>query len=226
MKKSIIISIQPQWVEKILNGEKTIEIHKSIPKCEFPIDVYIYCCKSKELHLDYELHNNKKRWFNWNKKSHHYPFKYCKDEFGEEMGESFNGKIIAKFTLNKVDKINNCGSCFEIANESYAYTNAIGNRSCLDFNDMKKYLNDKNGYAWHIDNLEIFDKPMELSVFYKNNYDEDNAKPCNCGKSCKYEGYDLQEHQNICEIDYDGASCPFIKVQKVPQSWFYAYKEE
>lgn len=28
----IIISIKPEWVEKILNGEKTLEIRKSVPK--------------------------------------------------------------------------------------------------------------------------------------------------------------------------------------------------
>jgi len=43
--KSVLISIKPEWVAKILNGEKTIEIRKTMPKCELPIDVYIYCTK-------------------------------------------------------------------------------------------------------------------------------------------------------------------------------------
>lgn len=30
--KSIIISIKPEMVEKILNGEKTVEIRKSYPR--------------------------------------------------------------------------------------------------------------------------------------------------------------------------------------------------
>ena len=34
--REIMISIQPQWVEKILSGEKTIEIRKTMPKCELP----------------------------------------------------------------------------------------------------------------------------------------------------------------------------------------------
>ena len=38
-----MISIKPKWVAKILNGEKTIEIRKTMPKCDLPIDVYIYC---------------------------------------------------------------------------------------------------------------------------------------------------------------------------------------
>ena len=46
--KEILISIKPKWVEKILNGEKTIEIRKTMPKCELPCKVYIYCTKGKE----------------------------------------------------------------------------------------------------------------------------------------------------------------------------------
>ena len=40
--KEILISIKPQWVEKILSGEKTIEIRKTMPKCKLPCKVYIY----------------------------------------------------------------------------------------------------------------------------------------------------------------------------------------
>lgn len=30
--KSVMLSIQPKWIEKIVNGEKTIEVRKSAPK--------------------------------------------------------------------------------------------------------------------------------------------------------------------------------------------------
>lgn len=42
--KKILISIRPQWVEKIASGEKTIEVRKSAPK-EVPFKAYIYCTK-------------------------------------------------------------------------------------------------------------------------------------------------------------------------------------
>lgn len=206
MKKSIIISIKPEWVEKILKKEKTIEIRRLMPKCDLPIDVYIYCTYGHLLTYDdcfnmYEL----------------YPQKIKEEGFGNQL----NGKIVAKFTLNKVDKI-------------FKYGNVDGNyqklfkQSCLTRDELIKYLKNCNYkcYTWHIDNLEIFDKPMELSEFYRNVDDFVDARPCNCGKSCKYEDYDLQENQMICGIDYDGESCPFLKIQKAPQSWCYAYKEE
>lgn len=39
--KSVLISIRPQWVEKITSGEKTIEVRKTAPK-EVPFKCYIY----------------------------------------------------------------------------------------------------------------------------------------------------------------------------------------
>lgn len=46
--KSILISIQPKWVEKIANGEKTIEVRKSRPKIKTPFKCYIYCTYGQE----------------------------------------------------------------------------------------------------------------------------------------------------------------------------------
>ncbi len=43
--KSVLISIQPKWCEKIANGEKTIEVRKSSPKLEPPFKCYIYMTK-------------------------------------------------------------------------------------------------------------------------------------------------------------------------------------
>ena len=50
MEKSVLISIRPQWCEKIASREKTLELRKSVPKefvknsSEFkPFKCYIYC---------------------------------------------------------------------------------------------------------------------------------------------------------------------------------------
>nr|DAJ60121.1 MAG TPA: hypothetical protein [Caudoviricetes sp.] len=39
--ESVIVSIKPEWIEKIVRGEKTIEVRKSAPK-EVPFKAYIY----------------------------------------------------------------------------------------------------------------------------------------------------------------------------------------
>ncbi len=47
--KSVLISIQPKWVELIASGKKTIEVRKTRPKLETPFKCYIYCTKAKEV---------------------------------------------------------------------------------------------------------------------------------------------------------------------------------
>lgn len=41
MAKAVLISIRPEWVEKIANYEKTIEIRKTKPDLETPFKCYI-----------------------------------------------------------------------------------------------------------------------------------------------------------------------------------------
>ncbi len=52
MAKAVLISIRPEWVEKIANGEKTLELRKTEPKLETPFKVYIYCTAGN---LSYEV---------------------------------------------------------------------------------------------------------------------------------------------------------------------------
>lgn len=203
MNKVIILSVQPQWLEKILTEKKTIEIRKSMPKdCDYPIDVYLYCTKV-EPYLRI------------------YPFNIDKNiyQLTDDNFNCLNGKIVAKFTLNKVDKIINNGWCFDIYNENGAYTNQIAKRSCLDFIDMKKYLNDKDGYAWHIDNLQIFDKPMELSEF---------KYQCLKGEKNLCDGCDFYYfNQNESVGTEEECLCDCMpRLKRPPMSWGYAYKEE
>lgn len=46
MEKAVMISIHPEWCEKIVNGSKTIEVRKTRPKLEPPFKCYIYCTKA------------------------------------------------------------------------------------------------------------------------------------------------------------------------------------
>ena len=45
--RAILMSIRPEWCEKIFNGEKTIEVRKTAPKLETPFTVYVYQTKIK-----------------------------------------------------------------------------------------------------------------------------------------------------------------------------------
>ena len=44
MSKAVLISIRPEWCEKIVSGQKTIEVRKTRPKMNPPFKCYIYKC--------------------------------------------------------------------------------------------------------------------------------------------------------------------------------------
>lgn len=46
MSRAVLISIRPEWVEKILAGEKKMEVRKTRPNMETPFKCYIYCTNS------------------------------------------------------------------------------------------------------------------------------------------------------------------------------------
>lgn len=55
--KGVLISIRPKWVEKIANGQKTIEVRKAAPK-EVPFKCYIYCTIGNGIKGDYLIPSN------------------------------------------------------------------------------------------------------------------------------------------------------------------------
>ena len=45
---AVLISIRPEWCQKIMEGQKTIEVRKTRPKMDTPFKCYIYCTKPEE----------------------------------------------------------------------------------------------------------------------------------------------------------------------------------
>ena len=134
--KSLLVSIQPKRCEKIAKCEETIEVQKTRPKEETPFKCYIYCTIGNGVKGDYLVPTGIQ----------------C-------------GKVIGDFVCDKVYSIKNQGSRFSVADEEESVTNEIARQSCLDYDDMVRYLGNKDGYAWHISDLHIYDKPKELSEF-------------------------------------------------------------
>lgn len=207
MNRSILISIKPEWVEKILNGEKTIEVRKTMPKCELPIDVYIYCCKTKP-YLMVGKSNTKTYLDNGGEDSIYSP----------NHNYIGNGKVVAKFTLNKVSYTSvtvkygqNITHEYFKDIDIYIPFEEILPKTCLFEEELVnyEYTNNKFGvFAWHIDNLQIFDKPIQLNKFNKSTWEEIlDTRPC---INCEYNGDDCK-------------SCQLLKLNKAPQSWCYVY---
>lgn len=144
--KSVLISIQPKWVEKIASGEKTIEVRKSRPKLETPFKVYIYCTKSKKHFLQ----------------SKDNMFFYCEEsdfigKHGAGLYQRLNGKVIGEFVCDNVDEYGaNC----------YGWYIYPMDETCLWADEIAGYGQGKPLYGWHITDLKIYDKPKELKEFW------------------------------------------------------------
>lgn len=209
--KSILISIKPEWVAKILNGDKTIEIRKTMPKTELPCKVYIYCTKNKNRPLAF--HETTQRY-------HTFPI---------NVSNKLNGKVVAEFTLNKIDTIEICDP-FVFRNNEQEDWWWFKSNACLDCEQIMSYIGygsdhdgwgneyDK-GYAWHIDNLKIYDKPKELSDFHKPLSDKDFEEG-NYSLECAGEVacMDWPEGSEYCADCIYGGAKPLTKA---PQSWCY-----
>lgn len=146
--RSILISIKPEWIAKILNGEKTIEIRKTAPKCGLPIDVYIYCTKTIKPVSRYE----------WGE--------FTFDDLPKL------GKIVARFTLKAVHKFDwrlVANPFFKVRGSCLDYDQLRKYAT-----DKKGVVHDL--YGWCISDLEIFDEPKELSEFYSPRLDKDVTK--------------------------------------------------
>lgn len=147
--REILISIQPQWVAKILNGDKTVEIRKTAPKCDLPAKVYIYCTKSKNNYL-YKCYSKLSETTNY-------------EIYSRNMGiETYsNGKVVAEFTLKYVDEF----YVFENGNVQNWNAHSL-DKSLLTYEQLSEYIGkNKKGYAWDISDLKIYDEPKELSEF-------------------------------------------------------------
>lgn len=157
MKKSILISIKPRFVADILNGKKTIELRKTMPKCELPIDVYIYCTKGTPRAI---LTDKGCVLANKLPVGGDSPYK---------SAYSLEGQVVAKFTLNKVEQ-QPIWPRYSDVPLNWQVEQKL-DKLCLTKDEVYDYGgNDDDEYLaclWYIDNLEVFDDPKE---FYEHCY--------------------------------------------------------
>ena len=142
MSKAVMLSIRPKWCEKIVNGEKTIEIRKTRPKLQTPFKCYIYCTMD-----------------------HPYISVSCgeldKLNYRTNTVGRCNGKVIGEFTCERIAPITYDGG------RLWCPTNAaFSPATCLTQSEIIAYIGDKGRcYGWHMSDLRIYDTPKELSEF-------------------------------------------------------------
>ena len=149
--KAILMSIRPKYVAKILKGIKMFEIRKKFPS-DYVGWVYIYCTKDRKQCL---VRNNINKT---------YHLDTC---YWDEFESNLNGKVVARFYTSGVEEIYD-KETFDITKRwstSELCIDSIARLSCLTKQELFDYLGYKEGYAIHIDRVEIFDKQKEISGF-------------------------------------------------------------
>lgn len=148
MSKAVLISIRPEWVEKILSGEKTLEVRKTRPNMETPFKVYIYCTAGN---LSDKVNGRM----------------VCNVSGGKIVVGEFTCDNIATYNYDycphpEIGMDYDCGdSWWEIADEDLK-------SACMTEKEFRYYaFGRKEMYGWHISNLEIYDMPKELPQFRK-----------------------------------------------------------
>lgn len=184
MSKSVLISILPEWVEKIASGEKTIEVRKTRPKLETPFKCFIYETYDK---------------------------KYDGIGVCWEKGNTFEHackKAIGEFICDRIV----CSQAYFDSQGKNHLTNVFPEdvkKTCLTEYGLWNYIAGKavkanemyDGWLWHISELKIYNKPEELSEFCKGCNDSNDymyGSYCSC---CEKKNRLTRPPQSWCYVE-------------------------
>ncbi len=163
MSKAVMQAIRPEWCEKIIRGEKTIDARKTHPDQETPFKVYIYCTIGKKT-LYRSSHDGAIRLYH----------KAAPTAFAHH--QVLNGKVIGEYVCDKLVWVVSHPSIF--AGHTLLFAKPI-KYACLTNEEAEHYSGGKDVYGWHISQLKIYDQPKDLVAF---------CKPCERqrGSDCRY----------------------------------------
>lgn len=117
---------------------------------------------------------------------------------GKWVQMEVGGTVIAEFICDAITRVNICG----FWDDSGKQLDNQRKETCLTSKELCNYLGENVGYGWHISDLEIYDRPKELSEF---------KGPCKIDADCCACPY-----YNYTKMDCDGR-----KIKRPPQSWCY-----
>ena len=194
--KAVMLSLHPQWCEKIFNGSKTIEVRKSRPSIPTPFKVHVYQTKHKG----------------------------GKAIVSEVLNSVYGGgKVIGSFVC---DRVTCCQAYYGESGEKHLtnlFGDEI-KRTCLTEHEMFDYIVRKGkkegtGWLWHITEPKLFDKPRALGEFYRSLPEKVlESGEYDCRKEWDVLCIDAPEGGDYC------AECPYggrVQITRAPQSWVY-----
>lgn len=181
MAKAVLISIRPEWVEKILNNKQTLEMRRTRPRLETPFKVYIYCTNQKNIIL-------------WNAQS----YIYVDDHNHNAFDRCWNGSVVGEFVCDRIDTINPATEPYGIydVDDDFVTQTGLVNGALWDYGKGATL------YGWHISKLEIYDTPKPLSEFSRP-FEICIGKVCDeygCAY-CKNGGHIKRPPQSWCYVE-------------------------
>lgn len=196
---AVLLSIRPEWCQKIFRGEKTMEIRKNFPK-DFqgqPFKCFVYCAKGQNARFRMEPDGSLLR---------------------------LDGTVIGEFTCDKIYKVDKDSAGFNFTTPSMniaIYTLPENNdeegnaklkelTTCMTDAELSEYLGIHPGYAWHITELKTYETPLDLAAFHLRC--ENALRWCNNGGCAMH--IERPANGNCCG-NYG------LQLNRPPQSWCY-----
>lgn len=191
---AVMFSVRPNWSRKIAAREKIIEVRKTAPKIPTPYKGYLYCTLSgcNEFFRD-DLHGEVAVW--------------NREKWGLRKGH-----VWAEFICDKDIPL-----LFSCSDPAALVTHYEVPGTCLSDVEIMEYLgNGKAGHGLHISKLTIYDKPREISEFFK---------PCIKNgwpwcKDCEYGVKGDEAKALLPGLRYFDIPCGNW-LHRPPQSWCY-----
>lgn len=209
MDKCVMVSIKPEFCNAIFKvKQKMIEVRKSKPNLEIPFKVYVYCTRAQETLIDVLTKEDfKDDWTEeqYEKTSDNWKLflkndKYSYDGYGGFNFQPYRMMVVGEFT---------CVGLVEITPELIDYYADI---ACVTQNGLKKYIGDKTGYGWHIENPILYKDPKELSEFRYYSLCDSFDKCSGCSEDI-YNRHKGNKHTIGCGMRRN--------LKQPPQSWCY-----
>ena len=201
MAKAVLISIRPEWVEKIAEGQKTVEVRRTRPKLEPPFKCYIYCTKDKK--------DSDRLWV-----------------LREQIRKEYDGLTAVCAHLRAQPDLHSVGNGYVVgefvcdtyvADKTFGHDALFNAAACMSEPDVVAYSAGTQLYGWHISDLKIYDTPKELNEFWFP--PELYCEKERCG-GCPYD----QVADVNGEYSFD---CEWKRpLTRPPQSWCYVEESE
>lgn len=141
--KKIMLSIQSSWLMKILNGQKKMEIRKSIPRFDAFV-AYLYCTQAMP-YLCQETDEHGLQTY------------YLSDN-PMDAATALNGKVVGEILINAIHRQIHI-------RQDYFELNEVLRLSCLSKDEYESYSKGAPCYGWPIVGCREYVDPKLLSDY-------------------------------------------------------------